>query len=180
MQIKRKELAVALLLYAVLAFYVLLLVLILFRQHHSARSFNLIPLRGIISYLTGIDLVTGDTDPTFMRGLAFSNLLGNIVIFIPLGVYVTLLHKRKEIWRNTLMIAAVSAVVEILQFAFLFGIGDIDDVILNTLGGLIGVLLCKGIYQICKNDAPKARTVVALLAPAAGALSFAILILINR
>ncbi len=180
MKAKRKELAVDLLLYTVLAFYVLLLVLILFRQHHSTRSFNLIPLRGIISYLTGVDLVTGDTDPTFLRGLAFSNLLGNIMIFIPLGVYVTLFHKRKEIWRNTLLVAAVSAVVEILQFITMFGIGDIDDVILNTVGGLLGVLLCRWLYRLCRNDGPKVRRAVAFLAPAAGAVSFAILILINQ
>lgn len=177
---KKKDFAVNLLLYTVFALYLVLLVLILFRQHHSTRAFNLIPLRGVISYLTGTDLVSGTTDPAFLRGLALSNLLGNIVIFIPLGVYSTLLNRKKAIWRNALLVAAVSAAAEILQFAFMLGVGDIDDVILNGLGGLSGVLLCRGLYRLCGNEERKVRCAVAILAPIAGAVSFAVLILMNR
>ncbi len=179
MQIKRKKLAVDLLLYAVLAFYVLLLVLILFYRRYYYRSFNLVPLRGIISYLTGSDLVSGTEDAAFLQGLAPSNLLGNIVIFIPLGVYCTLLNPKKEIWRNVLLVVAVSAAVEAVQFAFMLGIGDIDDVILNGIGGFLGVLLCRWLYRLCRNDEQKTRRTVAVLAPAAGVVSFAILILQN-
>lgn len=180
MNAKRKNILVNVLLYAVFAFYILLLLLILFRQRHSTRSFNLIPLRGIISYLTGNDLISGTTDAAFLRSLAFSNLLGNIVIFIPLGVYVTLFNKDKRIWKNTLLVVLASAAAEIVQFAFMLGIGDIDDVILNGIGGLLGVLLCKGLYLLCKNDDLKVRRVTAVLAPVIGIISFAILILINR
>lgn len=176
---KKRDFAVNLLLYAIFAFYLALLALILFRQHHSARSFNLIPLRGIISYLTGVDLVSGTADPALLRGFALSNLLGNIVIFIPLGLFLTLLNRKKEIWRNTLWVAGASAAAEAIQFTFLLGIADIDDVILNTLGGLAGVLLCRWLYRLCKNDEQKTRLAAALLVPAAGAVGLAILILQN-
>lgn len=165
------------LLYGVFAFYLAVLVLILFRQHHSVRSFNLIPLRGIISYLTGVDLISGMEDPAFLRGLALSNLLGNIVIFIPLGLYLTLLNSKKEIWRNTLWVAAASAAAEVLQFTFLLGVGDIDDVILNTLGGLAGVLLCRWLYRLCKNDEQKTRRAVTAFVPVAGTVGLVILAL---
>lgn len=179
METAKREKLVTFFLYLVFAFYLLLLLLILFRQRHSVRSFNLVPFRRIFSYLTGIDLISGTEDPAFLRGFALSNLLGNIVIFIPLGVYFTLLNPKKGIWRNTLLVMAVSAAVEMAQFAFQLGIGDVDDVILNGIGGLLGVLLCKGLYRLCKEDEAGVRRAVAIFAPIAGVLSFAILILQN-
>lgn len=176
---KKRHILINLLLYSVMAFYVVLLVCILFRQRHTARSVNLIPLRGIISFLTGKDLVSGTTDSAFLQGLALSNLLGNIVIFVPLGVYVNLLSRDKAIWKSVLVIVMVSIAVEVVQYVFMLGIGDIDDVILNGIGGLAGVLLYKGLYRLCKADDDRARCVTAVAAPIAGALSFLILILVN-
>ena len=176
---KKRHILINLLLYSAMIFYVVLLVCILFRQRHIARSANLIPLRGIISFLTGKDLVSGTTDSAFLQGLALSNLLGNIVIFVPLGVYVNLLSRDRAIWKSVLAIVMVSIVVEVVQYVFMLGIGDIDDVILNCIGGLVGVLLYKGLYRLCKADDDRARCVTAVAAPIAGALSFLILILVN-
>lgn len=180
MNTERKKALVNILLYVVFAFYIVLLVLILFRQHHTTRSVNFIPLRSILAFLTGRDLATGSTAYSeFIQGLALSNILGNIVIFIPLGVYVTLFNKDKSVWKNTLWVVLVSVAVEAVQFACKLGIGDIDDVLLNGLGGLLGVLLCWGIYLLCKGDHFKTRCVTAVCAPAAGIISFAILIFLN-
>lgn len=180
MDTKKKTVFINILLYSVFVLYILLLLLILFRQRHAVRSVNLIPLRGIIAFLTGKDLVTGSMENAwFIRGFALSNILGNIVIFVPLGVYAVLFNKNKGIGRNTLLAALVSLAAEAIQFVFKLGIGDIDDVLLNTLGGLLGVLLCRGIYRVCKNNGFKARCVVAVMAPLVGALSFGILLFMN-
>jgi len=180
MNAERKRALLNILLYAVFGVYIVLLALILFRQHHAARSVNLIPLRSIISYLTGVDLVSDSgIDPAFLRGLGLSNILGNIVIFVPLGVYITLFSRDKRVWKNALLAAAASLAVETVQVIFRMGIGDIDDVILNGIGGLLGVLLCRGIFRLCKGDGFKTRCTVAVLAPLAGILSFAVLILLN-
>ncbi len=180
---KWKRAFINILLYSVFVFYILLLVLILFRQRHAVRSVNLIPLRGILAFFTGTDLATGGApplDPDFIRGLAVSNIGGNVAIFIPLGVYVTLFNRDKAIWKNTLLVVLVSVAVEAVQFTFKMGIGDIDDVLLNGIGGLLGVLLCRGIYLLCKEDRFKARCVVAVIAPAVGILSMAGLVWMNR
>ena len=120
--------------YGVFAIYIFLLILILFRTQHLERSVNLIPLRGIISFLSGNDLVSNKESATVLHAFAVSNLLGNIVIFVPLGVYITLFNKNKVIWKNTLLIMMVSILAEIIQVIFKFGIGDIDDIILNSMG----------------------------------------------
>lgn len=175
---KEKNIYINLLLYGVFVFYMALLILILFRRHHLERSVNLIPLRGIISFLSGNDSVSGKDSAVVLHAFAISNLLGNIAIFVPLGVYITLFHKNKAIWKNTLLIMITSMLVEIIQFTCKLGIGDIDDVILNSIGGLIGVFICRFLYFIYKNDS-KVRCAVAMIAPIGGIISFGILIIYN-
>lgn len=111
------------------------------------------------------------------RAFALSNLLGNIAIFIPMGVYLPLLIRRKSIFVNTVCVALISAVVEVLQYIFAVGAADIDDVILNTVGGLIGVSLFRVMELFLKDQTKKAVTI---LAPVGGIFSFLILFLVNR
>ncbi len=177
---KRKiNFCIDLLLYGVFAFYILLSVLILFRTHHSTRAVNLVPFQGIISYLSGNDLVSGQDSASVLHAFAPLNLLANIFIFVPCGVYITLFKKDKGIWKNALWVFVISTVVEIVQFISKFGIGDIDDVILNSMGGLIGVLICRLLYLICSDDS-KVRRIIAISAPIFGVISFAVLFLANR
>lgn len=67
---------------------------------------------------------------------------------------------------NVCIIALVSVIVEIAQYLFKVGATDIDDVILNTLGGLLGILIFKLIYKFFKE---KSRLAIEILAPTAGA-----------
>lgn len=156
-----------LLLYSVLGVYVLILIVFLFLKRTSFQSINLIPFRTILDYLNG-DMIA--------RAFAPSNLIGNIVLFIPLGVYITLLNANKKISVNTCLIALISVIVEIAQYLFKVGATDIDDVILNTVGGLIGIIIFKVIYKFLKD---KTRIVIEILAPVAGVGAVLILILSN-
>ncbi len=113
-----------------------------------------------------------------MRAFAVSNVLGNIVIFVPLGIYFPLFnHKAKRI-QTVLWVFLFSAIVESIQYIFRLGIGDIDDIILNVFGGVIGL----GLYQmlwVMFKDRNKVRNIIAIGAPIGGILSYVILILIN-
>lgn len=72
----------------------------------------------------------------------------------------------------------VSILVEIIQVIFRFGIGDIDDIILNSIGGLVGVLIYRLMLLMCKDDL-KVRRIIAIFAPITGIVSFVILFLYN-
>ena len=96
----RKIICINILLYGVFILYILLLIIVLFRTQHQTRSINLIPFRGVVSYLSGEDLVSGKDSAAVLHAFMLSNLLGNIVIFIPLGVYITLFTQGKEIWKK--------------------------------------------------------------------------------
>ena len=51
--------------------------------------------------------------------------------------------------------AAVSIAIEALQFAFDVGVTEIDDVILNTAGTLIGAVATRGINRLTAKNAKK-------------------------
>lgn len=70
----------------------------------------------------------------------FSNFTGNIIAFIPFGIFVVLLSKHKKISSKGVLTQSfsLSLCIECLQVIFSLGIFDVDDLILNTFGGLIG------------------------------------------
>jgi len=119
-----------------------------------SRSINLIPFHSIMEYISG-----GSAN---IRKFAFSNVVGNIVIFIPLGVYLSLLKKNKRVTTNLLFIFLVSLFVEVIQGLLGIGAADIDDIILNCLGGLIGILGYKFLLLILRDE-KKVRTAITVL-----------------
>jgi len=67
------------------------------------------------------------------------NLLGNVVILIPLGVLLpVLLRPMRRVWLAVPLLAAVCAGVEWLQWRTGLGVADVDDSILNFVGALAG------------------------------------------
>lgn len=103
---------------------------------------NFIPFATIYYYLSGQD-TTG----------TWSNLLGNIVLFIPFGFIVpVLLPKIKHITQIFIAAFLTSLFFEMLQLLLALGTFDIDDCILNSIGAITGFL----IYSVLKNYIPTA------------------------
>lgn len=96
------------------------------------RSINLIPFYSIKEYIF--------SSSVSIKKFAFGNVVGNIAIFIPFGAYLLLFKNNKRVITNLLFVFIVSLFVEIIQGIFGIGASDIDDIILNCLGGLIGIL----------------------------------------
>ena len=140
---------------AVFALYlVFALKLLLFsRPPGSERSLNLVPFATISQYL-----VSGSSG---VRRFAFGNVAGNVLLFIPLGAYVSALTK-STVARTMLVVASASVAVEILQGVFALGASDIDDVILNCLGGFIGTQLFL-LLRVMLRDRGRVRTAFAVL-----------------
>ena len=67
----------------------------------------------------------------------FRLFLGNIAAFVPLGAYLAF-RSGRSVALITLIGALSSAAIEALQFMFVVGFTEIDDVVLNTLGALLG------------------------------------------
>ena len=69
-----------------------------------------------------------------------TNLLGNIVIFIPFGAFILLLSKNKGMSFICVLACSLglSLCMECLQVVFSIGSFDVDDLVLNTSGGMLG------------------------------------------
>lgn len=72
----------------------------------------------------------------------FTNLLGNIIAFIPFGTFLPLLSNHKlKFLAVTVYTFDLSLIIEFTQLFFKVGSFDVDDLILNTIGGMIGYLI---------------------------------------
>ncbi len=79
------------------------------------------------------------------------NIIGNITMFIPVGVVLPFCFKKLDtIGKTVLAGAAISLSIEISQLLFYDRSSDVDDIILNTTGILIGALIYFGIKQLMR------------------------------
>lgn len=65
------------------------------------------------------------------------NFPGNIIMFLPFGFFAGLLMDKPRWWKSALVTFGISLFIECFQLLVSRGT-DVDDLILNTLGGLLG------------------------------------------
>lgn len=76
------------------------------------------------------------------RKAVLLNLVGNVVGFMPFGFFLPLLsNKNKNGYRVAIFSLFFSLLVELTQLIFKLGCFDVDDILLNTLGGVLGYLM---------------------------------------
>jgi glycopeptide antibiotics resistance protein len=137
------------------AVYTLLLVgVILFKfpfnyqLTNSGRELNLIPFAGSFAD---------------HRGFGVGDVIANVLIFVPLGVYISMLRNRWSFGRRILAVAATSVAFEVIQYAFAVGRSDITDVLCNTIGGLVGIGIHALSATMLKHRTNRVLTIVALV-----------------
>ncbi|WP_455675693.1 VanZ family protein [Pradoshia sp.] len=132
-------------LYFLLAIYLLLMCYLLFfgyyRQDIRVHDYNVTPFETIKMYIVYMDY--------FSFYVWFINLFGNIIAFMPLGLLLPLLSDRwKGAFRITILSFFVSLTVETIQLTFHVGRFDVDDMLLNTIGGLLGYVLLQILQSV--------------------------------
>ena len=77
------------------------------------------------------------------------NLLGNLVLFLPMGIFLPALFPSLRRWYRTILATALIVVcMEVLQLITRTGSCDVDDLILNVLGCAIGYLIWFLFYRL--------------------------------
>ena len=67
------------------------------------------------------------------------NLFGNVMAFVPFGMILPIMHRRyRSLLHIILLSFEFSFLVEIIQLVFKVGCFDVDDLLLNTIGGMLG------------------------------------------
>jgi glycopeptide antibiotics resistance protein len=152
------------------AVYLLALVwLILFKLQFSiavmdGRVVNLIPLLGSFDN-NGV--------------IRFSEIRNNILVFIPLGIYIGMLKSKWSFAKKVLATVVLTLAFEITQFIFAIGRADITDVLSNTLGGVIGIGIYALLFKLMKGRTNKVLNVLAAVLTALIIL-FVALLLVNQ
>lgn len=105
--------------------------------------------------------------PDLPRGISWNlyfngaESLLNIGVFVPLGLFLMLLSSNERAWPKALVCCATSVAFETAQYILKIGTCDGMDVINNTLGGVLGILLFVLLKRLLKA---RTRPVLTLLA----------------
>lgn len=93
---------------------------------------NLIPFHTIRNY---INLVNNGQ----VIGVAIINLAGNLLLLLPMAVYLPYFIKAlRGFWKDALAVFVIDLLIEIIEYVTARGSFDVDDIILNMLGAIIG------------------------------------------
>ena len=153
------------------AIYFLILVwILLFKMSFSldelykSRSINLIPFMGSV-------VVNGR--------IYINEIIDNILVFIPIGIYICMLKEDWSILRKISVGFFISLGIEVLQFILAIGATDITDLIGNTLGGIIGIGVFYLFSKLFKNKTNKIINILALISTILLIVIISILLFVN-
>ncbi|WP_461401390.1 VanZ family protein [Flavitalea sp.] len=127
-------------------------------SYMGKRRFNLIPF----------------SEPLILNN---ENIL-NVVIFVPLGIYTGILFVRWIFGKTLLFFFLLSLIVEGLQYILRVGAFDVTDIITNTLGGIIGLIIFKAIDKAFNNGV-KAQKFINIIAATGTILMILLLVLLK-
>lgn len=120
--------------------YILCLFYVVTFQDVSWSSHNFIPFKEILRY-------------DFGTSLFYKNIFGNMLLFLPYGIFIAKYVKTDKLFVVFLLAFITSLSIEVVQF--LIGrVFDIDDIILNIVGCLIGFILYRWFKKI-SNKLPE-------------------------
>jgi hypothetical protein len=128
---------------ALLAGSLLAILILTLSGSGGAGGVNLVPFRGIIGQLGNVNSRLG--------GL---NLAGNVLMYVPMGLLAPS-ALRWGVGRVTAAAFTLSATIECTQRA-LGRSSDVDDVILNTLGALVGAVIAYSLIVLTRRRAQRA------------------------
>ena len=102
-------------------------------------SVNLIPFQTVLGYVRDY-MEQGH----WVLTLAIRNIAGNFILFFPMGMLLPCLFPKTKNFRRTVLISFCTILcVELIQLCLRCGIFDVDDLILNISGWLLGFAVLK-------------------------------------
>ncbi len=94
------------------------------------RNSNFIPFRTVYDYIRGV------INHTISKQIVRNNLIGNLILFAPMGVFLPAVYKSSRL-KHILIMVIMLILIETVQLITGLGIFDIDDILLNFAGFFI-------------------------------------------
>ena len=117
--------------------------LLLIDRPNLGYSVNLIPFNFMIDLVEKV----GSGNPMMVIS-GIVNMVGNLVIFVPIGFFPALLFRKATLRRSLIVGLSMALLIEGSQY-FIVRTVDIDDVIINTVGAICGYALYIMMRRIC-------------------------------
>ena len=114
----------------------------------AERSINLIPF-GAMLKLNGAP--------------SYNEVIYNALVFVPLGIFISMLRKKKSFVHLIAPLILISLLFEVTQYIFALGASDITDLMANTFGGIAGVGIFSIFHKISKENVYKVINATALV-----------------
>ncbi len=141
MKLKRSIIVLFIIYLAVLLYYLFFAEMMGRTSAPEYVRYNLIPFREISRFIRYAG--------TLGAVAVFINLVCNVIAFVPFGLFVGFLHKpERNVWWGLVWSFDFSLAIELVQLVSRVGSFDVDDIILNTLGGALGIIIYKIIVRI--------------------------------
>lgn len=130
-------------------YFLILVNLTIFKYGELMIDFD---TRFYINYIPFLETINMFNNDFVNIHLALYNVLGNILLFIPLGFCIPLFfYKKNKLTKVILYGFTTSLTIELLQLFTPYNFTDIDDIIFNTFGAVLGFIIFNIIYIIFKN-----------------------------
>lgn len=105
-----------------------------------------------INYIPFIETINMLKDNFMGIGNTLYNVIGNILLFVPIGIAIPLLFRESNKLGKVVLYGFVASfTIEFIQLFTPMNMTDIDDVIFNTLGAIVGFLIFNICYNYIKN-----------------------------
>lgn len=108
------------------------------RRHLEERYLNLIPFRSTLHDFIKLDTTSAKDLYNF-----YTNLAGNIILFVPFPFVLASFFRIKDSKTMLVVSLGLTIAIEFIQYTFKIGVADIDDILLNMIGAAIGVGMLK-------------------------------------
>ncbi len=114
----------------------------------------------------------GNREVNFMpfREQLMGEIIMNVVVFVPLGIYVGVLLDSWQFRKKLFFFFSVSLLVEAIQFIMAVGAFDITDIITNTSGGIMGFMLYRAIEKVCTSNTQSQKFINIIAATGTGCM----------
>ena len=130
-----------------------------FRNPINSYEYKEYGISGIINFIPFVETIKTITDGHTPIINPLSNIFGNILAFMPLGFFIPLLFSKYNNLKRIFLLGLISSLaIELVQLFVGYNVTDIDDVIYNTIGSILGLLCFKvfkylvdNIYKSIKN-----------------------------
>ena len=139
--------------------YIAVLFILLFVRHrgswwmdltpfeYARMHLNLVPFKTIGGYIKAV------FDGSMNLNIPLENLFGNLIMFLPFGLYIPFFNKKIDSLKKFILsIVPIFLIIEMAQFMTKRGAFDIDDLILNLTGAILGYLIWKRLDFAKQND----------------------------